>query len=425
VTDQESAPLLVDGVDITFEEYETSEPINLPPSAVQTLEREVNDETTRLIANYRSDGTVTLQATNHVGIVSLPEGPTVEIRPKIPGTNLVYLLRYAQGVEAATLPEETAVRAGASFIEAVATLYAAELDSALADGLHKTYRQTSGTEPYLRGQLDTQQQLRRQQGMATKFACSYEELTYDTTVNRAVLYATTLLSQLVRDTGLRQALDRHQYRLKRRVSLTTVTPTELEGVQLTRLTSHYADLLRLTKSILRNSYVDDLQTGAQSSFALLINMDRLFESVVERAVRAAVGNRPGYRLQTQRSTQNLVSGGPRTITIRPDILITDSSGNPQIVGDAKWKRDAPTDRQPSNSDIYQLVAYQHAHDVSGILIYPSQPAHLEATYDVGELGDLTIIELPITAVDQGYAAFCKSLREQVAHRLPNSISAEQ
>lgn len=74
----------------------------------------------------------------------------------------------------------------------------------------------------------------------------------------------------------------------------------------------------------------------------------------------------------------------------------------RLVGDAKWKRDDPAanSREPSPSDIYQLVAYQVAHDVPGVLFYPEQKQSLRSTYEVRGLDSLTLVEVPVKATDE-------------------------
>lgn len=224
-----------------------------------------------------------------------------------------------------------------------------------------------------------------------------DELTTDTTVNRGVLNATVLLSRLVRDRALSQALDRHHQRLRRHVTLTPIRAIDLEGIELTRLASHYTDLFGLTKLVLRSVYIEELSAGGRASFALLVDMNDVFEKVVERWVREAIEDRKGWAVEGQASSQSLVTGGKRTFTIRPDVLVRDGDGTPVLVGDAKWKLDDPdsSDREPSNEDIYQLIAYELAHDVPGALFYPEQGARVSSDYSVRRLHPLQTVEVPV------------------------------
>jgi len=393
----------VDDIDCVLREHQSTDAFNLSEAARSALSSEVNRDKTRLEVIEERAGLARLKATEHVGIVSLPDGPTVEIRAKAPGTSLLTLLRFAHAVEGSTVDQPTSIKGGRTFIEALGALYNAELGSTLKQGLHRDYRQMEEAETHLRGRLDVPRQLRRQGATPTEFECSYSELTPDTTVNRSVLYATELLSRLIQNRSLSQALQKHAHQLRRHVTRTHVRAVELEGVELSRLTDHYKDLLQLTKLVLRSVYIKELRRGQRASFALLVNMNEVFESAVERAVKEGLSDRSELVVRGQASSQSLISGGQRTITIRPDILVEDRHGNPVLVGDAKWKLDDPDNdnKEPSNADIYQLIAYQVAHDVPGVLFYPAQKGRVSSSYAVRNLHPLRTVEVPISSEDSG------------------------
>ncbi len=381
--------------DIELDEYERSDPLELSAPARRVLETEVNDDVTRVGVEYEPDGRARLRATRHVGILALPEGPTVEIRPKVPGTNLVGLLRYARGISPETVDEEVAVTPGQSFTEALAALFETELRTVLQRGLHTSYERTRGTETHVRGRIDVQAQLRQSRGLPTTLECEYDELTVDTTVNRAVLYATTLLQRVVRDETLAGRLGRHANRLRRRVTLTPVRPATLETVELDRLSSHYSDLLPLVDLVLRNVHVERLQAGTRRSVALLVDMAAVFEEAVERAVTDALSETTSYTVEAQPQARTLDGQGVRPITVRPDVLMRDRDGSPTLVADAKWKRDQRRAREPSAGDVQQLLTYQLVYEVPGVVFYPEQAADIDGRYQVRELDDLTLSVLPV------------------------------
>ena len=263
-------------IDIRLQEYESSDPLDLSDRAIRMIKSEVNDDAERIELSFDRQGRAILQATQYVGILSLPDGPTLQIQPKASQTNLFKLLQYAQGVRSETIEQETPIAAGRTFIEALAALFEAELDSVIRQGLHRDYRRVEQVKNELRGRLDVQKQIQRQGATPTQFECSYDELTYDTIPNQAALFAGTLLTRFVRDQTLERSLQRHCQRLRQRVTLKPVRSVELNGIKLTRLSDHYSDLIRLTKLILRSIYVREFTSGGQSSFAILIDMNQIF-----------------------------------------------------------------------------------------------------------------------------------------------------
>lgn len=393
--------------DIVLSEHDAVQVNALSDAAHRFLTDELG--AAQLSVTYGRDGAPTLRSSQYVGVVSLPDGPTVEIRPKAAGANLLSLLQYAQGLDATTYDRQTALSAGDTFLDVLGALYATELDTVLSRGLHREYQSKQDTERYLRGRLDVQRQLHQQAVGATRFECEYDELTLDTTANQAVLYATTLLAQFVKDSALRNELSRYRQRLQRQVSLRHVRATELDAVEVTRHNSHYADVLRLTRLVLDTVFVENLRHGARDSFALLVDMNDVFEDVVERAVTAAVADRTGWTVETQASISGVVSGGTPAIEMRPDVLVRDAADDVVLVADAKWK----TPNKVSNSDVYQLVAYQSTYDVPGLLLYPEQDDGPTTTYTVQDAGPLTVVELPTKH---------ESTLQQLGSRLATSVA---
>jgi 5-methylcytosine-specific restriction enzyme subunit McrC len=344
----------------------------------------------QLAVDFDHEGQPSLRTSQYVGIIALPDGPTIQIRPKAAGKNLLPLLQYAHGTEATTIDQETSVQTGATFIDILAALYLAELNCLVQRGLQREYRRTSDTEEYLRGRLTLQQQLQRHGPIATKFECSYDELTYDTLANQAILYATAVLTRLVSNEELGQSLQRYQMRIRRRVTLRPVRVQEVRDIGRTRLSEHYTTILRLTELLLNNAHIDRLERGKRASFSLLVDMNRVFEGVVERVVRGALASHTGWSIEPQATRQGLVTGGPPSITMRPDVLVRDQRDTVQVVADAKWK----TSDSVSNSDIYQMVAYQLTDNVPGLLIYPGQEGSLTTDYSIQNAGELAVVELP-------------------------------
>jgi 5-methylcytosine-specific restriction enzyme subunit McrC len=400
-------------------EWSSSRPLDLSDRDLEMIDTEINADKQQLKYEYEGDGTISIHTTHYVGIVSLPDGPTVEIRPKAAGDNLLSLFRYAQGITATTIERETTVPEGREFVDALAALYLDELQSVVRRGLFTEYQRVESTEEHLRGQLNVQRQLQRQGTTGTQFECTYDELTADTTANRAILYATSVLGRLVNSSGIRQSLHQYESRLRRRVTLTPVEVYAIENIELSRLNEYYADLLRLAELIIRGLYVENFASGDRPSFAILMDMNRVFEAVVERAARSAVSAHSEWHVEGQAHVRGLIKGGKHPVRMRPDFVVRNVESDALLVGDAKWKVGSP-----SQADIYQLTAYQLADDVPGLLVYPGQGGSVATQYTVRERFPLRLVELPTDASVSSYEDFSTlledSLRSEIEELCPKS-----
>jgi len=339
---------------------------------------------------------VKLHATSYVGIVSLPGGYTIEIRPKVASTDLLSVLQYSQGIQAETIAEETKIKEGNEFIHALATLFESELADVITRGLASEYRRQSATEDHVRGRIAVHRQLQRQGPQPTQFECNYDTLTQNTILNQAILYATELLLRLVADRTISKSLKRHKQMLQRVTELRPVRYVELEQVELSRLAEYYTDLFRLTKLIIRGKFADELTAGPRSSFSLLVNMNEIFESILERGLSETFAE-SSVQIKSQVSSNDLFEKGSRPITIQPDILAIED-GDPQFVGDAKWKEDEHRSREPSNEDLYQLLSYQVSYDAPGFLFYPAQNGKVASTFESKLDHDTHIVEIPTVPI---------------------------
>ncbi len=401
------APVHKDIKTIELSEYDQSDPLQLPEDTLDTIDTRINEPTTRLDYEYTDDGGVRLQTSSYVGLVSLPNGMQVRIRPKAAGGNFLRLLLYAHGETAATIDSTVQALEGDLFLNAIGALFLDRLQQVVQRGLGKDYRTKQAQENYLRGRLDIQRQLSRGNVAATTFEIEYEDLTHDTIENQTVLYATHLLSRLVADSTIQSALRQREQQLRQEVTLRPVQPAELEAIHLDRLTEYYDDVLRLATIVIQSTFVDNMQAGTQETYGLLVNMNRIFERVVERAAEDALSE-SSWQVEAQARLDGLVTGGPPAVNMYPDFVLRDQVGDVQLVGDAKWKTGTP-----SQSDIYQMTSYQLADDVPGLLLYPSQNSAVKTQYQIDDRLTLHLRELPTGQETNNFESFAQGLSDKL------------
>jgi 5-methylcytosine-specific restriction enzyme subunit McrC len=393
---------------IELSEYDESDPIDLSDDDIEMVESQVDG----LRVEYRRGKPVVLHTDHRVGVIALPDGPTIEIQPKIGEPNLVTLLRYANGTEPTHLSRETELESGTNFVDTVAALFLEELEVVLSQGLRREYVNVEGTEEYLRGRLNVQRQLADGPGK-TDFECDYDEFTYDTTLNQTILCVANTLSSLVDSTKIAGELREYESRLRRRVTLREVSIEEAEQIELTRLTDYYEKVLALSRLVLKNIYIEDIVAGEGASYSLLIGMNDAFEKVVERIARETVDERDGWSVEGQARTDNLLKESS-SIRIQPDFVVK-RHGEPVLVGDAKWKT------KVKNNDVYQVVAYQTAYDAPCVLVYPGNDGAIKNDYSVKNGYSLGMLELPTGVNTADVGEFGRENVEQFFNFLSRTV----
>jgi 5-methylcytosine-specific restriction enzyme subunit McrC len=352
---------------ISLGEHEETDPF--PVSQVDTEFLESMEErfgTAPLDVSFGSDGQVTLSSGSFVGVLTLPSGVRVEVTPKRTVTRLLWALRYAFDTPVDTLDLETDFTSASSFFDAIGILFRAELHSVLSQGLHRDYVSTSSIEKRVKGRINVQRQLQRPSPVTTDFAVDYEEFTTDNKLNQAVLASLRVLTTLVSDDKLTGQLRAQEQQLREFVSVEPVQPAVVRRIELSRLNDHYTTLLELATLVLEREFFEDIRAGTQRSIALFVNMNTIFERIVERAFRAIAQDQEDLRVDGQASIPNLVDG-PHSVSMRPDVLVRTTDGRPILVADAKWKTNHES---PSSSDVYQLTSYILSLEVPGVLVYP-------------------------------------------------------
>jgi 5-methylcytosine-specific restriction enzyme subunit McrC len=352
---------------ISLGEHEETDPFPVSQADAEFLESmEERFGTAPLDVSFKSDGQVTLSSGSFVGVLTLPSGVRVEVTPKRTVTRLLWALRYAFDTPVDSFDLETDFTSASSFFDAIGILFRAELHSVLSQGLHRDYVATSSIEQRVKGRIDVQRQLQRPSPVTTDFAVDYEEFTADNKLNRAVLTALRVLITLVSDDELTGQLRAQERQLREFVSVDPVQPAVVRRLELSRLNDHYTTLLELATLVLEREFFEDIRAGTQRSLALFVNMNTVFERIVERAFRAIAHDRGGLRVDDQASIPNLIDG-PHAVSMRPDVLVRTTDGEPILVADAKWKTNPDS---PSSSDVYQLTSYILSLDVPGVLVYP-------------------------------------------------------
>ncbi|WP_262178371.1 McrC family protein [Haloarcula laminariae] len=389
---------------LVLAEHDESDPFEISSDDAAFLDRlgEVH-ESAPLDVSYTNEGQAIISSSSYVGVLTLPSGLQIEVTPKQSVTRLLWALQYAFDTPIDSMGKETKFTGASSFFDAIGVLFLTELKTVLDQGLHRDYVRTQAVQDNVRGRIDVQRQLQRPEPTPTDFAVEYDEFTTDTVLNRAVLAAVRVLTGLVRDNELAGRLRHEEQRLRQFTTVKPVSVDAVERIELSRLNEHYELLLDLTRTVLAREFFEDISAGRNRSLALFVNMNDIFERLVEQAFRAAAKEIGGLTVEGQASIQNIVDG-PHAVSMRPDVLVRHDDGTPATVIDAKWKTGSP-----SSGDVYQLTSYILALDTCGALVYPGHSDHGGEKSTVMNEYSLRSVELATDAAAPSYQDYVEVL----------------
>jgi 5-methylcytosine-specific restriction enzyme subunit McrC len=335
----------------------------------------------------RSDAYV-LNPGSYVGVVALPSGRRLESAPKVPVSNLFYMLAVAWGLESPFRDEAVNVDRLDELLEFVVAHFADLIERRISRGLYRTYVEQEANLATVRGRIAVADDVRRNFVLRHRTFCRYTDFTWDIPENQVVRQVVHLVSGWVRQPALRLRLRRLD------AQLAEVTPTALPASAIDRFTYHrlnddYRPIHRLCRLFLEGASLAE-DTGPFTFRAFLIDMNRLFEAFVTQVLRERAPLGSSVRAQVP-----LHLGHDKRVPMRPDLVI-DISGQLALVGDCKYKRLAPDEFR--NHDVYQLLAYCTATGVRrGLLVYP---VHEMAMQDEVRIRN-TLVQIEQTTIQLG------------------------
>ncbi len=309
-----------------------------------------------------------LRAGQVVGVLTVP-GFSIEILPKIGGEEhgavrraLVHMLAVAWGVPVADSEAALLGTQRQDLLEILVRLFADTLYSAVRRGLPHRYRLREETLPLLRGKLDMRRQLASHAFRSDQLACTFDELSVDTPLNRVLKSAVVRLTSATRSSVNSRRLSELSARFE--FVGDSLDPLR-ERVRLDRTNRAFHRLHNLARLFLAGDW-QSTTTGGSEGIALLFPMNELFEEFVGRSMRVALARRS---VLLQHTGHYALTGQHGDLfALRPDIVVDDD-----ILIDTKWKELNPRESTVGvdQADVYQMLAYARAYEAQRlVLIYP-------------------------------------------------------
>jgi 5-methylcytosine-specific restriction enzyme subunit McrC len=318
----------------------------------------------------------TINPGSTVGVIRLPSGLQIEIRPKVPMRNLLWMLATVEelrGIDFQRLEDVVDLDEFDQILEIIAEAFAGMVERRLDLGLYRNYVEEEENLPTVRGRILVAQDVHRNAVLRHRTFCRYTTYSWDLPENQVIRQVARLLSGWgfsPRLTGRFVALD-HQMD---EVSPSRLTATDVSRFTYNRQSQDYQPIHRYCRFFLDGASLNE-EAGEEEFDGFLWDMNSLFEAFVSATL--AQRFRPPLRLSDQVRTH---LDDARTVSIRPDLVLS-RGGIHVVVGDTKYKR--LDDAEHKHADLYQMLAYCTALGVdTGVLIYPRHNADIATSIAV-------------------------------------------
>ncbi len=358
-----------------------------------------------------------IQFKQYVGIIQIGE-LIIEILPKIDRSIdsthtwqkvLIAMLQYCQLLRPESAGVGQVQLKSHALLDLFFNLFLEEVQQLIREGLLKKYIAKEQNNQQLKGQLVLPKHLRYNQRHPERFYTRQLVFEEAHLFNQIIQEALNVLQQLPLATSLKNKLQ-HLYH-----QFPTLPPYQWQAQDFDILLNHpdyhsQHTIIELARLILLN-FSTDIRYGRHHLFALLFDMNVLFEEYIFRQLQLEAG--ATLKVSRQRRVPFW-----RRSSIRPDIVI--ETDQDRYIIDTKWK--ALPASNPSIEDLKQLYIYCRYFKASkGILLYPSAnqqaPSHSLPFLDEDQAIDAQL--LFITVLDEN-----GNLKNKLGQEILDSIKGE-
>lgn len=310
-----------------------------------------------------------LQAQNYVGLIQTKDGTGIEILPKIKNVNtdeskkiLITMLKTLKKSPFKNFNKAQLKSSKMPLLEIFITMFLEELALLIRKGIKSEYIAKEENLQFLKGKLKMGEQIKRNSIHQERFFVEYEEFLSDRAENRLIKTTLEFLYKKSRR-NINQQRIREFLFVFDAVQQSKSIQNDFKNLKPNRQMREYEQVLLYAKTfLLENSFSP--YRGKETAFALLFDMNLLFESYV-----GAYLKKQGFDVKSQDKGKYLLEK-PSKFALRPDFVINKGKEN-EIIADTKYKNISYT-QDISQADMYQLYAYGTKYKKTSqlYLIYP-------------------------------------------------------
>lgn len=312
-----------------------------------------------------------LRLKNYVGTITTKENVTIEILPKIYGvendeeqtkTVLFKMLQTLKKSPFKKLNKTDIKTSKFHILEIFITMFIEELSELIKKGLKAEYISHQNNEYFLKGKIKLNTHLRKNLLNKERFYIEFDEYSSNRVENKLIKTTLEKLYTISRSTNNKQRIREFLFTFDE-IDISTDIESDFKKCKTDRAMIHYEQILEWCKIFLSNKSFNPYK-GTNTAYAVLFDMNLLFESYVAHFFKKSYGNK---NIKTQNKQYKLLEE-PKLFQLKPDIVM-----NENIVLDTKWKLIDSSEKKlgMSQSDLYQMYAYGKKYQTDSVyLIYP-------------------------------------------------------
>ena len=319
-----------------------------------------------------------ITAKNYVGVISMNDGTTIEILPKIYSQQdniaeakklLIKMLKTLRSAPYKTMQKTNVNIDKLSIFEIFIRMFLDEVFNIVKHGLKCNYESIQDNLNVFKGKILFSKQIKYNVVHKEKFFVEYDEFNTNRAENR--LLKSTLLYLYKKTTSNKNKNDiRTLLNSFVDVNESANYEDDFSKCIADRNMKGYATALLWCKVFLQGKSFTSF-SGSNVAFALLFPMETLFESYVASLMRKQLQG-TDYSFSAQDKGYHLFDN-PKKFMLRPDIVIKNKIIKTVFVMDTKWKLLSLSKANAgiSQADMYQMYAYQKKYNAKNItLLYP-------------------------------------------------------
>ena len=327
-----------------------------------------------------------ITAKNYVGVITMKDGTTIEILPKIYSEGhqdkqeqsdeqskkiLIQMLRTLYNMPSITLQSTNLDIEKMPLFEIFIRMFIDEVLKITRSGLKSSYETLEENATFFKGKLKFAEHIRRNFIHRERNYISYDAFTVNRPENKVLKTALQFLYLHTRSSKNKTDI-KNILAVFEDVDVSVDYKTDLAKIVPDRNTKGYSTALEWAKVFLSGKSFTSF-SGSETALALLFPMDKLFECYIASLVKKEMAA-SNYKVSTQHTGYYLFDEPKKTFKIRPDIVIFNPKDSADtFVFDTKWKilDKGKNNYNISQGDMYQMYVYQKKYTAKSVtLLYP-------------------------------------------------------